>query len=308
MEQYKYDQGDDRFHIDVTTQIRLEMAGVVDGPVDWAGLRHCHPFWELIYINGGQGEIKLNNSVLPCAKQDLFLIPPLEIHQFLNRGRDLLEIFYIGFGSESRALGDYDADATPVLKLPSAREMLMDKLGLLVDSIKTAKSGARTYQDQALLFEIIYKLMDFIQKHPELIRDHPADRNAVFADRAMRYIESNIHRTIKVEEVAARFFLSPHYFAKKFKDQAGFGIKEYHNRARMLKALDLLGDPLLSVSEAAEKLGYEHVTYFTNRFREFHGLSPTEYRRRQASAKPRAAARRDTVLSGNTSGTGPVLS
>ena len=279
MEQYKYDSDDDRFHIDLTRQIHLEMAGLVNCPKGWTGQFHSHPFWELIFINSGDGEMKLKTSNRAVKKDDIFLIPPLESHQFVNTGRDRVENLYIGFGFEIQALGSYDADLVPILKLEPVGELLVSKLRHLCDSFKTAKSGVRAYQDQALIFEVIYKLMDFIQSHPELSRDLAVDKNGIIADKARRYLDSNVHRTISVEEVAAKFFLSPHYFAKKFRDEAGCAIKEYHNRIRMERALELLEDPLLSISEVAGKLGFNHVTYFTNRFHEFHGMSPTAARR-----------------------------
>lgn len=279
MEQHKYDSEDDRFHIDLTRQIHLEMAGLVNCPKGWSGQLHSHPFWELIYFNSGEGQMKLKTSAHPVKRGDILLIPPLEPHQFVNTGRDRVENMYIGFGFDIQALGGQDANRAPLLKLEPEGDLLGNKLRQLVESFKTAKGGVRAYQDQALIFEIIYKLMDFIQNHPALSRDLAVDKNGIIAERAKRYLESNIHRTLSVEEVAAKFFLSPHYFAKKFKAEAGMGIKEYHNKARMVKALELLKDPLLSVSQVAAKLGYDQVTYFTNRFREFHGMTPTAARR-----------------------------
>jgi AraC-like DNA-binding protein len=290
MEQYKYDSEDDRFHIDLTRQIHLEMAGLVTCPKGWMGQLHSHPFWELIFFHSGEGEMKMKTASYPVKRGDILLIAPLEPHQFVNTGRDRVENMYIGFGFDIQALGGPDATRPALLKLDPEGDVLGSKLRMLVDSFKTAKSGVRAYQDQALIFEIIYKLMDFIQTHPDLSRDLAVDKNGIIADRAKRFLDSNVHRTISVEEVAAKFFLSPHYFAKKFKAEAGCGIKEYHNKARMAKALDLLKDPLLSVSEVAGKLGFNNVNYFTNKFREFYSLSPTEQRRRLAEI-PVAAGR-----------------
>lgn len=280
MEHLKYDSEDDRFHIDLTGQIRMEMAGMVDSPAGWTGKVHCHPFWELVFIHAGIGAIKIGNTSLPFVKADLFLIPPLEIHQFVNAGSGTAQLVYIGFGTDSKALGHYDADVAPVLKLDAARDLLLEKLRQMAASIKSAKSGERVYQDQALLFEIIYRLLAFIKDHPPATHDFTADRNGLIADRAKRFLDSNIHRTVKVDEVASKFFLSPHYFAKKFRDEVGCTIKEYHNRIRMERALELLKDPALGISQIAAKLGFDHVTYFTNRFREFHGHSPSNARSR----------------------------
>jgi AraC-like DNA-binding protein len=277
VEHHKYDSRDDRFHVDLTGQIRMEMAGMVDCPMGWTGQLHCHPFWELVYINAGRGELRTSGRVISFRKSSLFLLPPLGNHQFVNAGRDRMEIFYIGFGSESRALGHFDPDLAPVLDLEEARDLLTGRLERLVESIKTAKTGCRTYEDQALLYEIVYRLLVFFQDRPA--RSHAADRSGAIAEKAKRYLESNVHRSVSVEEVAAKFYLSPHYFAKTFRDEAGCGLKDFHNRARMEKALELLADPRLPISRVAARLGFGHVTYFTNRFRERHGLTPSEWRR-----------------------------
>ena len=284
MEQYKYNQEDDRLHIDLTRQIHLEMAGLVNCPHGWSGKVHSHPFWEMIFFNSGQGEMKLKNAVCPVEKNQLFLIPPLQTHQFVNTGRERVENMYIGFGFEIQALGGHNPDTDPILRLEPLGNTFLARLRQLVDSFKNVKSDAHGYQDQALIFEIIYRVMDFIQNHPELSRDFTVDKSGILAGKAKKFLESNVNRTIGVDEVAAKFFLSPHYFSKKFKAETGFGIKEYHNQARMKKALELLKDPLLSISEIAERLGFSNVNYFTNKFREFYDMAPTEQRKKLAEA------------------------
>jgi AraC family transcriptional regulator, arabinose operon regulatory protein len=280
MEQHKYSQEDDRLHLELARQIRLEMAGLVNCPKGWRGKAHSHPFWELIFINCGEGVMHLKNRLVPMAKGDLFLLPPLEAHQFVNTGRDKVENLYVGFDFEVRSPSALDG---PV-RLNPLGELLSAGLRELAVSFKGLKPESAD-RNQALTFEIIYRVMDLIQGHPDLAPCMSLDRNEIIAEKARKYLESNVHKTISVEDVAAKFFLSPHYFSKRFKAETGQGIKEYHNQARMAKALELLRDPLLSVTDVARKLGFNNVNYFTNRFREHFQAPPSELRKNFAPGR-----------------------
>lgn len=277
MEQLKYSQEDDRLHVELARQIRLEMAGLVNCPRGWRGKAHSHPFWEFIYIGCGEGVMQMPNRIIPMRQGDLLLIPPLESHQFVNTGREKVENLYVGFGFEAQSPTSLDG---PV-RLEPLGELLLAGLRELAQSFKGLKPES-AYRNQALIFEILYRVLDLIQGHPDLAPSLLVDRDQIMAEKARKFLESNVDKTISVDEVAAKFFLSPHYFSKKFKAETGLGIKEYHNRARMEKAEELLRDPMLSVSEVARKLGFNNVNYFTNKFRESFGMPPTEARKRSA--------------------------
>jgi AraC-like DNA-binding protein len=283
VEQYKYSQEDDRRHLEPARQLRLEMAGLVNCPTGWRGKNHSHPFWEFVYINCGEGVMRLKNRVMPMRKNDLFLFPPLEEHQFENSGREKVENLYVGFS--------FGGDAAYALEGPLRLEPLGEPLTAGLRDLAGSFKGLRdesAFRNQALIFGILYQVLDLIDANPDLAPGLRFDKNEILAEKARRYLESNIHRTISVEDVAAKFFLSPHYFAKKFKAETGMGIKEYHNQARLEKAKELLQDPLLSVSEVASKLGFSNVNYFTNKFRERYGMPPTGIRKTRVNGSPPA--------------------
>lgn len=274
MEQLKYSQEDDRLHLEPERRIRLEMAGLVNCPKGWRGKPHSHPFWEFVFIGSGEGVMRMANRLIDLRAGDLLLVPPLEAHQFTNTGREKVENLYVGFGFE----GDSPTALQGPVKLEPLGELVLAGLRELAQAFKGLRPESAP-RNQALCFEILHRLLDLLQGHPDLAPGLALDRDRILADRARKYIESNVHRTLGVDEVAAKFFLSPHYFSKRFKAETGFGIKEYHNRARMEKAVELLRDPMLGVAEVAAKLGFANANYFTNRFREAYGKPPTEARK-----------------------------
>ena len=93
------------------------------------------------------------------------------------------------------------------------------------------------------------------------------------------YIQNNLHKAIRVDEIAAGLYHSPHYIGNVFASINGVTIKEYALQCKMQKALNLLGIKGLSVAETARKLGYDSAHYFSKCFKKRMGFSPREYKK-----------------------------
>jgi AraC-like DNA-binding protein len=75
--------------------------------------------------------------------------------------------------------------------------------------------------------------------------------------------------------------LSPSYYTALFKRQTGRSPLDYFAQLRMRSAADKLRTTLDSVKSIAATFGYKDALYFTRVFTSVHGISPTEYRRRE---------------------------
>ena len=63
------DAGPKRIQWDADLSIRLDMAGWVRFALDYRGLAHSHPFWELIAIGNGRGTLHHLDRVVPCGSE-----------------------------------------------------------------------------------------------------------------------------------------------------------------------------------------------------------------------------------------------
>ena len=97
--------------------------------------------------------------------------------------------------------------------------------------------------------------------------------------RARDYILSNITQNISVKDVADYVHLSPEYFTKLFKKETGQNIKNYILQVKVDVAKDLLGNPAIPVSMVALELGYNNFSHFTQMFKKFENVTPSEYRK-----------------------------
>ena len=93
-------------------------------------------------------------------------------------------------------------------------------------------------------------------------------------------VRSDLGRPWTVPELARLVAMSPSRLAHLFRDQTGEPVAGYVQRIRLERARNLLETSALSVTQIAEACGYPNLYYFSLRFKQATGESPTAFRRR----------------------------
>lgn len=96
--------------------------------------------------------------------------------------------------------------------------------------------------------------------------------------KARTFIAEHCSEQISLAQVAKAANTSANYFSEKFKEATGTNFVHYVARARFEKAVALLRENDLRVSEIAFATGFQSLSQFNRVFRKFAGKSPTEYR------------------------------
>lgn len=99
---------------------------------------------------------------------------------------------------------------------------------------------------------------------------------------AKAFINENYARDILLEDVAHEVFLSPAYLSRIFKKHVGETFSSYLFKVRMSKAEALLKNSNLKIYEISEKVGIQTSKYFFKLFKAYKGLTPTEFRKKEA--------------------------
>ena len=97
-------------------------------------------------------------------------------------------------------------------------------------------------------------------------------------EKAKCYIANNISNPITVKDVADYVNLSAEYFTKLFKRATGQNIKEYIARSKISAAKEMLEHSNISVSMITLELGYSYFSHFTQVFKKYEHITPSEYR------------------------------
>ena len=94
---------------------------------------------------------------------------------------------------------------------------------------------------------------------------------------ACEFIGNNLAMPITVEDIAAHVGLSRSRLYRLFMAELKLSPVQVLTQVRIRQACALLKRGDLSVKAVAASVGYENQLYFSRRFREIMGYTPTEY-------------------------------
>lgn len=114
--------------------------------------------------------------------------------------------------------------------------------------------------------------MEFAEPLPDI---PPLDQ---IPDIIKDYLDENYAREISLNMFSQKYFFTKEYISKLFKKKFNCGIYEYLLSIRMQRAKELLRDDEIKIQDIAERLGYSNNNYFSKAFKNYYGISPSEYR------------------------------
>jgi AraC-like DNA-binding protein len=121
--------------------------------------------------------------------------------------------------------------------------------------------------------------------------DHPTRRYHTSNEKSLfdilHYIDHNLHKSLRADEIAAYFHYSPSYFSKVFRQTIGISFKTYLCNQRIAKAKEMLRNHHNdNISHIAYQCGYQDVSYFSRLFKKITGITPGTYRQQQERTPP----------------------
>ncbi|MFB9325616.1 RICIN domain-containing protein [Paenibacillus aurantiacus] len=108
---------------------------------------------------------------------------------------------------------------------------------------------------------------------------------------AKAYIIKHLDEELNVADLSRRLDLSPNYLSILFRQQTGQRLSEFIQHCRMEEAKRLLRETTLKVYETAAKVGYKDTSYFCKVFKEYAGMTVSDYR---GSTQPVSGFQTDT--------------
>ena len=108
-----------------------------------------------------------------------------------------------------------------------------------------------------------------------------ANRNALDArrlGRVLAFMEANLDLNFGIEELASVACLSPFHFSRAFRAATGFPPFRYVSRLRLMRAMQLLKEDRMPISQIALLCAFSSQANFTRAFQRATGLPPGRYR------------------------------
>jgi two-component system response regulator YesN len=124
-------------------------------------------------------------------------------------------------------------------------------------------------QLQESLFSILNKIV-------EKINENKNSNHLIRA--AVEYIKEHYSEDISLETVAKQIYITPGYVSQLFKQEIGVNFLEYLHKHRIQKSKELFHNRFLRNYEVSVMVGYRDEKYFTQIFKKYTGMTPSQYK------------------------------
>ena len=252
---------------------------------------HKHNFIEVLYvcegtliniIGGkqvavGKGELLFLNQfthheILPASREDIainFMILPefFDVAYTMAGNHNVLADFLVNVLRQDEERGEYlHFKVAEVLQIQNLLENM-------IYSLVTGK-GNQNRINQTTMGLIFLYLLDSVQYVEMRV---PNQYENMLSMTTLDYIEQQ-YRTATLTELCDQLHLPMHLLSKMIKKNTGFNFKELLQRKRLSKAVELMCDTDLPISDIIAAVGYENNSYFHRVFKERYHMTPRAFR------------------------------
>ncbi len=161
------------------------------------------------------------------------------------------------------------------------------------DNLEGLETGADAYISKPFSIEVLRKTAQTIIRNREMLR-HSFSGSQLQKDKlkaisiksaddkllekVMKVINDNISNTdLNVEMIATRVGISRVHLHRKLKELTNQSTRDLIRNIRLQQAAILLSSKNLTVTDVATATGFTNLTYFSNAFKEMHGMPPMAY-------------------------------
>lgn len=239
---------------------------------------HWHPEPELLYAREGEFEIYDEKGNFLLHPGEVCVIPTGKVHAIrclcpsgeywsISFSMDLISMSDIHFFQQELVAPLKDGTLVTPNKISPTPNITHALESILYGSREQQFIGLMTFMLELL------PLCKRNTQHRDIKQAHGA------VEACIQYMETNYASRITLEALADHVHLHPNYLCAIFKSRSGQTVFEYLTSLRIAKARRLLNKGNLSVTQVAEKVGFNDTDHFSRTFKSHVGISPSAYRK-----------------------------
>lgn len=112
------------------------------------------------------------------------------------------------------------------------------------------------------------------------VLNEETDSMKVIVRRVQEDIDAHYYEPLTLTFLAEKYIVEQSYLSRSFKQVVGENLILYLAKRRIAKAIELMKEDKVGLTEISFLVGYDDYTYFSRVFRKISGLSPREYKAR----------------------------
>ena len=246
---------------------------------------HHHSLYEMLYISKGKVQYGIEDEKYDLNAGDFVLIAPNVLHKLIKIVEEPCERIILTF--TKKYIDTFKTENTDLSvifqKIASSNNHKLTVLPAFKAEISNTLNKmqglflSKEYGDDLLFKAYFAQLLIRMNKEVSFIEneDELDEKNNII-HKARIFAINNLDKKISVSDIASEVGLSVSRLSHLFKEKTGISLLKFLNKKRLTRAKDLLKNGY-SITNTANKCGYQDYTSFIRAFTKEYGISPTQY-------------------------------
>ncbi|MGN7811769.1 helix-turn-helix domain-containing protein [Flavobacterium sp. 22076] len=228
---------------------------------------HQHDKAQLLLVYGGIAYLQTQERDLYIPSNHYIWIPGNYPHNLMFNTQDL---YIINIYFPQQKAGDFydELGIYPVSKL-------------LSEMLSFSEKWQGDYAEGSWEFEFLSTLKNVLSKENlkkfsiQLPTTDDQRLNAI-----TNSIRNRLNESLSLEDTAKRAGMSVRSLTRLFQAQLHITYIQYLKMLRIIKAMELINDTDLNMTEIAYEVGYSNIAAFSNNFHQLTNMRPTEFKQK----------------------------
>lgn len=243
---------------------------------------HIHKDFEICLLLEGTIKIKVEDEILTAKKNDLWIINSYEPHEFKAIDKKalilIIQISPFFFSPFFKAADVIRFSHEPVQCTSTENPLLFcTMLNIGKDFFWKCKN-----YELKCAYKLLYLFNSLIGVIPNVQVDEFEQKRYRGEKELLRKIiaciDENYYQKLLLADIAEKTNFSVNYLSHYFKNMVGMSFQKYLAKVRCDRASILLVTTKLSIFDISIACGFSDIKYLKNKFKEFYGIYPQEYR------------------------------
>ena len=242
---------------------------------------HAHDFLELYLFLDGSVTYYIEDQVYDLCSGDLLIIPPGRMHRpVIANERAAYErmVLWVELDYIARidsAAGELQAALRGIgangYRVPLRGDDLIFAASLFRRIVKMERGGVFTSSAIRLYLKDAFEAYSLVEKE--------ARGETAVIPQVIRYLTEHFREPLRLDDLAARFFISKSYLNRHFKAYTNATVYAYLMALRITHARRMLREGA-TAAEAGRECGFSDYSTFYKAFKAQTGITPQEFKAR----------------------------
>lgn len=233
-----------------------------------------HNYWELTYVDRGILYTNIDGIDYKLEQGDLIFYSPSQFHTQSTDNNTIASYLTLNFDIK------FDNDniklSNKVFKTTRNSQSILKNLMYELDSNSLFCDDLSLCYLKQLIIQLLRDTSKSITYNCTTTGIKQNYENKIL-NNILEYIDNNIESSICVNSLCSKFAISASTLHSLFKNNLRTTVNSYINTLKLNKSKELISESNYSISEISEMLGFSSIHYFSKKFKNVFGISPTEY-------------------------------